>query len=100
MIKYDKEKVFFVLNDILYELTSQPYEPCLYINKEGKIIKIIHNAFTTDTISDAFQKGRSVEAIDGKEYTEDKFCKILEKFMEDTKTEVDFTYIANKYEEK
>ena len=100
MLKYDKDRVFFESNGTIYELTSQPYEPCLYIKKEGQIIKTIHNAWTTDTLSEIFQEGGTIEAFNGERYSEKEFCTILEKFIESRKTEADWTYIAKFFKEE
>ncbi|MBQ7256665.1 MAG: hypothetical protein IJS60_03110 [Abditibacteriota bacterium] len=94
MLKYIENKLLFEMNGITYRLTSQPYEPCLYINYNGQIIKTIHNAWTWDTISETFQKGEKIEALDGKCYSEEEFCSVLEKFMESSRTEADFAFIA------
>lgn len=77
-----------------YTLTSHPYEPCLYINQDGEIIKIIHNAFEAQDLSESFASGHCVLAPDGMDYDEESFCKALEAALEYEKNECNFTFAA------
>ncbi len=95
MLKYEDDKLYFCVDNKTYELTSQPYEPCLYINKDKKIFKIIHNAFAIDEIKAIFKKGDSLKAMNGKAYSEKEFCNIVDNFIRSDRYEADFTFIAN-----
>ncbi len=75
-----------------YELTSNRYEPCLYISAEEKIVCTLHTAFTTDELITAFSEGRTVKAIDWKDYDEKAFCRVLAAALDSGREQLDYTY--------
>lgn len=81
-------------NNNKYILTSHPYEPCLYINEDGEIIKTVHNAFEVQDLPERFADNGKIFGADGRHYNEESFCKALEAALEYDKKECNFTYAA------
>ncbi len=81
-----KEKIFI--------LTSNIYEPCLYIEDGDKIICTLHTAFTTEELIKAFSAGKAVKAIDRNDYDEAAFCRIVAAAIDSKREQMDFTYAA------
>lgn len=87
-------KIVFSYPDGEYQLRSQPYEPCLYICKDGETIKVLHNAFDVYDLPAIFGAGETVRAIDGSDVDEDTFCKVLMAAINDKRYEMDWTFAA------
>lgn len=64
-------KIIFLHIDCEYELRSHPYESCLYICKDDKIIKVLHNAFDVYELPSIFDAGETVRAINGLDFDEE-----------------------------
>ncbi len=88
-----KEYLSFIYNKATYHLTSQPYEPCLYISKEDKIIRIIHNSFTIDEIISIAQGELCITAITGKKYDINDVCSVLTYAIDNDIYETDLSYL-------
>ena len=87
-------KIIFSHTDGEYELRSQPYEPCLYIYKGDEMIKILHNAFEVYELPSIFEAGETVRAINGQDFDEEAFCKVLIAAINDTRYEMDWPFAA------
>ncbi len=87
-------KIFFSHTDGEYELRSHPYEPCLYIYKGDEMIKILHNAFEVYELPSIFEAGETVRAINGQDFDEEAFCKVLIAAINDTRYEMDWPFAA------
>ena len=94
-IKNIEGKIIFTYTDGEYELRSHPYEPCLYICKNDEMIKILHNAFEAYDLPEIFDANETVRAIDGKDFDEDAFCKVLIAAINDKHYEMNWTFAAN-----
>ena len=68
---YNKE-LLFNYNNKTYTITSHPYEPCLYISFNDKIVYIIHNSFEKEDIIN-----NNLKSISGKEYNTDNIVQLL-----------------------
>ena len=90
----DKGVMYYKYKECTFELTSQPYEPCLYISIGEKIICTLHTAFTTQELTEAFSQGKSVKAIDWKDYDERLFCRVLAAVLDSGREQLDYTYAA------
>lgn len=90
----ENSEVIFECKGNSYVLTSHPYEPCLYINHDGKIIKTVHNAFEAHLLPERLSDGGSVFAADGRHYDNDSFCEALEAALEYENSECNFTFAA------
>ena len=90
----ENAELFYIYKDKKYSLTSHPYEPCLYIKNGTEIVCILHNAFDTDTLIDAFSYGGKVAAMDGSKHNEQDFCGILAAAVDSGRTEMDLTFAA------
>lgn len=88
------DNVIFECDGEKYTLTSHPYEPCLYINEDGKTIKTIHNAFEAQNLPERLSDGGSVLGADGRYYDEEDFCNALEAALEYENNECNFTFAA------
>ena len=84
-VYYDKDD--FVLADVnetlylwngklAYKITSNPYEPCTYL-QNGNVFLVIHNAFEVDSIRYVAIHGGTVESITGNKYDIDRICHFL-----------------------
>ncbi|MCQ2401300.1 MAG: hypothetical protein MJ059_05195 [Lachnospiraceae bacterium] len=86
--------VLFVHGGVTYTLSSHPYEPCLYISKDGRIFRTLHNAFDAGDAYDTFAEGETLLGIDGKIYDKLKFCQVLAKAVDGADSEMNFTDAA------
>ncbi len=96
-LEYDTHNMsvlYLTYQGITYELTSYPYEPCLYIKHGDAHVCTLHTAFNTDELIEAFSKGRTVRAMNGINYDEKTFCKILVASIDSKRGDMDFTYAA------
>lgn len=93
-LKYKDNRVWYQYKETEYELTDQPYEPCLYIKKDEKILHALHNAFSTEDLPQRFAQGEILHGIDGKDYDYETFCKVLAKTIESQRSDMDFPYAA------
>lgn len=94
IIKRRDGEVVFLYGDTEYTLGSHPYEPCLYIKKDGAILRTLHNAFTEDELPERFAEGESLLGIDGKEYDREGFCRVLAAALGSERSEMDFPFAA------
>ena len=69
---------YLTINDKKYVLTCHPYEPCLYITREGGSMTAVHNAFDPFYVLEAFRGGETVTSITGLEYDAKGFCRMIE----------------------
>lgn len=58
-----KDELIFIKVDSVYHISSHPYEPCIYIKLDDKIIAIIHNSFNTSEIEDVARNDNTIRAI-------------------------------------
>ena len=61
----------------LYEVSSQPYEPCTYLLRNGNIDSVIHNAFDESSIRRVAEVKGIIRAVTGAEYDADRLCRFL-----------------------
>lgn len=94
LLKRRDQSVIFEYNGIGYELTSHPFEPCLYIKRNGVIFRTLHNAFTADELPERFAEGETLTGIDGKPVDLTLFCKILAATIDGDRSEMDFPFAA------
>lgn len=86
--------VVFVYKGVEYTLTSHPYEPCMYLNRDGKIFRTLRNAFEVWDLPEYFAEGKTLTGINGKEYGLAEFCKVLESAVESDRSVMNFTDAA------
>lgn len=94
LVKRRENEVVFLFDDTEYVLGSHPYEPCLYMKKDGAIYRTLHNAFNVDELPERFARGETLLGIDGKEYDREAFCNALIAAIAANRSEMDFTYAA------
>lgn len=92
--------IIFSHADFEYELRSHPYEPCLYIYKDDEMIKVLHNAFDVYELPSIFDAGETVRAIDGSDFDEETFCKVLIAAINDKRYEMDWPFAARLVEKQ
>lgn len=95
IIEYRDEKVIFACDDDEFELRSHPYELCLYICKDNEIIKVLHNAFDVYELPSIFGAGETVRAINGIDFDEEAFCRVLIAAINDKRYEMNWPFAAN-----
>lgn len=88
------DDVIFTLEEDEYELRSHPYEPCLYIYKNGEMIKILHNAFEVCGLAETLEAGETISAPDSKRYDKESFCRVLVAALSDNRYEMNWTFAA------
>lgn len=99
LLKRRGSAVLFVYRDAEYELSDQPYEPCLYIRKDGAIFRTLHNAFTADELPERLASGEELTGIDGRQYDLAKFCRVLAAAIDGSRSEMDFPFAARQARE-
>ncbi len=92
----DKDNVFFVENNNKYSVTCHPYEPCIYLKKDDKIVAIIHNSFTTEEIIGVSRGEYKVTAVSGKEYDLDGITNLFSCVINNSIYEADISYVEKK----
>lgn len=95
MLIFESNRARFAYQGVFYELSDHPYEPCLYLRKDGRIALTLHNAFDVQTLAERFQNGETVTAVSGRTYTEEAFCRVLEAALESGRGEMDFPFAAS-----
>ena len=61
----------------LYQINSNPYEPCTYLVRDGNIAATIHNAFESSTIRRVAEDRQPIRAVTGAKYDADRLCRFL-----------------------
>ena len=74
-----------------YQLSCHPYEPCTYIKEGERLVSVIHNAFDTSYVVEAFSKGETVTSNSGKLYDAKSFCTLI-AFAADSLYDTDISY--------
>lgn len=94
LLKFRGDSAVFLYKATEYTLGDHPYEPCLYIKKDGEIIRTLHYAFTVEGLQSVFAEGRKLHGINGKDYSSDDFCRVLAATLDSTRTSMDFPFAA------
>ena len=84
------KSVVFEYDGTTYELTGQPYEPCIYVKKDGVTVRTLHNAFTVYDLPEWFDEGHTISANGGKSLDRKAFCKVIAAAIESDRSEMDF----------
>ena len=101
-ILYQSDKCFLINNDNeliinynnnTYYLDSYPYEPCLYVKLNNKMVVIIHNSFNTFEIIDVARNKNKIRAITGKEYGIEEICELLVCAIDSKVFDIDISYL-------
>ena len=90
------DEVTYAYKGEIYQLSSHPYEPCLYIQRGDEIICILHNAYTTEHLAKAFAAGETIKDYGDREYDEVAFCRVLASALDSGRHSMDFFYAATK----
>ena len=92
---YENDRMFYEYRGDRYLLGSHPYEPCLYLIRDGKPYRTLHNAYTTEELREAFSTGKTViDGFTGIEYDAEAFCRVLAITIDSGREEMDFTFAA------
>ena len=86
-------ELFLNDNNNMYYLDSYPYEPCLYIKLNNKIVVTIHNSFNTFEIIDVAKNNNKIKAITGKEYDIREICELLICAIDNNVFDTDISYL-------
>lgn len=68
---------YLIANGATVTMTCHPYEPCLYVHKDGGMT-VVHNAFEPFDVLQAFAAGKTILGITGREYAPRDFCRMVE----------------------
>ena len=93
---YKDQDLVLVVDDKAYQLSSHPYEPCLYIKFDNKIITIIHNSFDVLEIIQLAKENGVMRAITGEEYDIKRICKLLVYAVNNNIFESDIGYLEKR----
>ncbi len=93
-IEQRNDEIIFVYKNTEYTITSQPYEPCMYISKDGMLFRALRNAFDTSELLECLTEGVSVMGIDGKRYGLADFCNVFAFMIDHDRGVMNFTDAA------
>ncbi len=93
-------ELIFNNNKNMYYLDSYPYEPCLYIKLNNKIVVTIHNSFNTFEIIDIAKNKSKIKAITGKEYNIEEICELLIWAINSKILDTDISYLEKQLTQK
>ena len=88
------DKLYFTYKGITYAVSFYPYEPCLYLYEGERLVLVLHNAFTTHALIDAFAEGRALDGMDGILYDESIMSQTLAAALDSGRGDMDLTYAA------
>lgn len=88
------DNILFVYNNARYQLTSNSYEPCLYIKNNGLAVCVLHNSFDAYDLPDKFERDEKLLGCDGKLYDEEAFLNVLAAAIDSGRKEMDFAYAS------
>ena len=94
------DSLFFIYNNTTYQLTSHPFEPCLYVSQEEKIVRMIHNAFTIEEMMDVARGEYQITSVTGKKYDIESICEVLSGALELDSYETDLSYLEANFLKK
>ena len=97
-LEYSAKEMNFIYRGTVYAVSDYPYEPCLYLKKDGRLLSVIHNSFTVDNLIRVFSEGGSVHDVDREStaYDEAAFSRVLAAVVDSGRPDVDFTFAAKK----
>ena len=87
------EKYYLRMGERSYQLSSNIYEPCLYIDGPDGFCITIHHAFTLDKLCRTAQMNGSMKMITGDNYDMHGICMLLRKALTLSKESVDIGYL-------
>jgi hypothetical protein len=103
-LNLDSDEVSYTYKELSYRLSSHPYEPCLYLWCGDKLVCVLHSAYNTEELVEAFTAGKTVKTNFGKdydkEYDETGFCRVLAAAIDSGRSDMDFFYAAKLAKEK
>ena len=82
-----------IKNNNVYNISSHPYEPCLYIKISNEIIITIHNSFSVSEIINMAKENKNLQSISGCDYNIDKICDILICAIDNMILDTDLSYL-------
>ena len=95
-----QEYLEFTFNNTTYQLTSHPFEPCLYIRQGDKLIRIIHNAFTIEEMIEAAKGIYQITSVTGTKYDIEAICEVLSHALKPDFFETDLSTLEAKLRAK
>ena len=98
LLNLSSDEVTYTYKDETYQLSSHPYEPCLYLWKGDVCVCTLHNAYNPEDIVKVFTAGKTIKTNYGKnydkEYDEAGFCRVLAAALDSGRDNMDFFYAA------
>jgi len=82
-----------IKNKNIYKLSSNPYEPCLYINLGNEIKITIHSSFSISEIIDIAKENKTIRSISGNDYDIEKICNLLLCAIDNNLLNTDINYL-------
>ena len=90
-----EDALFLRDGERVYELTSHPYEPCLYLRERGSLAAVLHNGFGTEDVCRAARQGETLRSVTGNEFGVGRLCRLL-AFAASRGLEADVGYAEGK----
>lgn len=87
------ENYYLCTGERSYQLSSNIYEPCLYINGPDGFCITIHHAFTLDELCHTARTNGLMEMITGDKYDMHGICMLLRKALALSMESVDIGYL-------
>ena len=92
------DEVTYTYKGETYQLSSHPYEPCLYLWKDGVCVCTLHNAYNPEDLVRAFTAGKTITTNYSKdfdkEFDETGFCRVLSAALDSGQDNMDLFYAA------
>ncbi|MBQ2582061.1 MAG: hypothetical protein II574_10585 [Ruminococcus sp.] len=95
MLADDDGELYLIADNKQYHITSQPYEPCMYLRCGDESEITVHNAFTTDTLCRLADSHGKATAMSGNEHDLGSLCSLLLLAVGCKRTSVDFDYLES-----
>ena len=84
----------YTYKGVVYTLESNCYEPCIFIEKDGVDICLLHNALTIDKLNEVFSAGGAVKYYRDQKFDEEAFCRILAASIDSKRDDMDLDFAA------
>ena len=90
---YEDVKMYYEYRGDRYLLGSHPYEPCLYLVRNGSCVCMLHNAFTVEKLRDTFSAGGTLtDGLTDRTFDAEAFCRVLAFAIDSKQEEMDLPY--------
>lgn len=98
LLNLSSDEVTYTYEGETYRLSSNIYEPCLFIWKADELVCTLHNAYTTEQLVKAFTAGKTIKTNYGTDYDQEfdeaGFRRVLAAALDSGRENMDLFYAA------